>query len=167
MPSAARHAAPTQRTALRRVLGTVSLTERLLLAALAMVLLWVGLTSVGGTYAMWADEATVEGTALTTGTAELSARWASRTPESVWQNLLPGESASRELTLENTGAVPLEVTMSLDAEARGLELLPTHAPIVIEPDQSLPVTVELTATEGLRPGDEISVEILLEGTQIR
>lgn len=167
MPSAARHAAPTQRTALRRVLGTVSLTERLLLAALAMVLLWVGLTSVGGTYAMWADEATVEGTSLTTGTAELSARWASRAPESVWQNLLPGESASRELTLENSGAVPLEVTMSLDAEARGLELLPTHAPIVLEPDQSLPVTVELTATEDLRPGDEISVEILLEGTQIR
>lgn len=167
MPSAARHAAPTQRTALRRVLGTVSLTERLLLAALAMVLLWVGLTSVGGTYAMWADEATVEGTSLTTGTAELSARWASRAPESVWQNLLPGESASRELTLENSGAVPLEVTMSLDAQATGLELLPTHGPIVIEPDQSLPVTVELTATEDLRPGDEISVEILLEGTQIR
>lgn len=167
MPSAARHAAPTQRTALRRVLGTVSLTERLLLAALAMVLLWVGLTSVGGTYAMWADEATVEGTSLTTGTAELSARWASRAPESVWQNLLPGESASRELTLENSGAVPLEVTMSLDAQATGLELLPTHGPIAIEPDQSLPVTVELTATEDLRPGDEISVEILLEGTQIR
>lgn len=167
MPSAARHAAPTQRTALRRVLGTVSLTERLLLAALAMVLLWVGLTSVGGTYAMWADEATVEGTSFTTGTAELSARWASRAPELVWQNLLPGESASRELTLENSGAVPLEVTMSLDAQATGLELLPTHGPIVIEPDQSLPVTVELTATEDLRPGDEISVEILLEGTQIR
>lgn len=167
MPSAARHAAPTQRTGLRRVLGTISLTERLLLAAVATVLLWVGLSSVGGTYAMWADEATVEGTTITTGTAELSARWASRAPESVWQNLLPGESASRELTLENTGAVPLEVTMTLDAEARGLELLPVHAPIVIEPGQSLPLTVELSATEDLHPGDEITVEILLEGTQIR
>lgn len=167
MPRTARAAAPTPRTGLQRVLGTISLTERLLLTAVAAALLLVGLSSVGGTYAMWADEATVEGTTITTGTAELSARWASRAPESVWQNLLPGESASRELTLENTGAVPLEVTMTLDAEARGLALLPVHTPIVIEPGQSLPLTVELSATEDLHPGDEITVEILLEGTQIR
>ena len=167
MPRTARPAAPTPRTGLQRVLGTISLTERLLLTAVAAALLLVGLSSVGGTYAMWTDEATVEGTTLTTGTAELSARWADSTQESVWQNLLPGESAHRKLTLENTGAVPLEVTMTLHAEAPGLELLPAAAPIVIEPGQSLPLTVELTATENLRPGDAISVEILLEGIQIR
>lgn len=186
MPSAARHAAPTQRTALRRVLGTVSLTERLLLAALATVLLWVGLTSVGGTYAMWADEATVEGTALTTGTAELTAQWGD--DPSTWQNLLPGDAPWREITVKNTGDVPLALHAAALTVPEGLELRMTDGsetrspgpglsaalqpltesgtPLVVEPGQTVCIHAQLTATPELVPGHQHELTIELEGRQV-
>src|SRR5699024_306021 len=122
---------------------------------------------VGGTYARWADGASAEGATLTTGTAALGARWTDEGQDSVWQNLLPGESAVRELTLENTGAVPLEVTTTLADGAPSLEILAGGAPVRLEPGQHLTFPVELAATEHLHPGDEIAVEVLLEGRQIR
>lgn len=167
LPGARSHDAQTPRTGLRRVLGGISLAERLLLTAVAAVLLLAGLANVGSTYAMWVDEAPVDGTSLSTGTAALSAQWVAGEQESAWQNLLPGESAGREVTLENTGTVPLEVTMTLDAAAPGLELRAAPAPFVIEPGQHRSFAVELAATEDLHPGNEIALEVLFEGTQIR
>ena len=167
LSTARRHPAQTLRTGVRRALDGLSLAERLLLTAVATAFLLTGLSGVGGTYARWADGASAEGATLTTGTAALGARWTDEGQDSVWQNLLPGESAVRELTLENTGAVPLEVTMTLGTGPAGLALLPTGGPLVIEPGQVLTLPVELAATEHLHPGDEITVEVLLEGRQIR
>lgn len=168
MPSTARrHPAQTLRTGVRRALDGLSLAERLLLTAVATAFLLTGLSGVGGTYARWADGASAEGATLTTGTAALGARWTDEGQDSVWQNLLPGESAVRELTLENTGAVPLEVTTTLADGAPSLEILAGGAPVRLEPGQHLTFPVELAATEHLHPGDEIAVEVLLEGRQIR
>lgn len=164
--STRRHSAPMPRTGLRRLLGSITLAERLLFAGVAAVLLLVGLSNVNGTYAMWVDEASVEGTTLTTGTAALSAHWVDSEQESAWKNLLPGESSDREAILENTGTVPLEVTMSLDSSAPGFALA-SPTPLVIEPGRTATLTVDLTATEDLHPGDEIALEIHLEGTQTR
>src|SRR5699024_6824221 len=104
---------------------------------------------------------------LTTGTAALGARWTDEGHDSVWQNLLPGESAVPELTLENTGAVPLDQTTTLADGAPSPALLAGGAPVPLEPGQHLTFAVELAATEHLHPGDEITVEVLLEGRQIR
>src|SRR5699024_5746060 len=145
MPSTARrHPAQTLRTGVRRALDGLSLAERLLLTAVATAFLLTGLSGVGGTYARRGEG-----------------------QDGGWQNLRPGESAVRELTLENTGAGPLEVTTTRADGAPSLEILAGGAPVRLEPGQHLTFPVELAATEHLHPGDEITVEVLLEGRQIR
>lgn len=168
MLSATRHRdAHAPRTGRRRVLGSVSPAQRLLSAVIAAMLLLAGLSNIGGTYAMWTDEATVEGGTITTGTASLTAQWDADDSEPTWSNLLPGESADRRLTLENTGSVPMEVTATLQAAVPGIELVASSTPSMLEPGQELPLTVEIAATEDLHPGDEVHFTVQFDGRQIR
>jgi len=88
----------------------------------ATALLTVALSGVGGSYALWQDSATVDAGTLTTGTAELAARWASGHSDAAWSNLLPGEWAQQEFTLDNTGSASLELTVAASTGSEGFEV---------------------------------------------
>lgn len=188
-----RYGGSATRAGTRRAPGQRLLAERLLLAAIAVIVLVAGLSSMDGTYAMWRDQTDADAGTLTSGTASLAAAWSPDHDESRWQNLLPGESVQRELALTNTGDVPMEVSATVPEVTEGLEIRAlagtaveplsspalgaTELPLAVaeapgasallEAEESVHVTVEITATETLTPGDQVHFNLQFEGRQTR
>lgn len=99
-------------TATRVARRPARIGRNLLISLFAVLALWGVLANSGGTYAFWSTEATVDGGVISTGTAALSADWTEAQEEPLWQNLLPGETAGRSLTVTNTGDVPMALAAS-------------------------------------------------------
>lgn len=188
-----RHDEPATRAGAQGVF-TPRLTGRLLLTSIAVVLLFGGLSGVGGTYAMWRDQAEADAGTVSTGAASLTASWAADNGNAAWQNLLPGEAVKQNLTLKNTGDVPMELTATLATFGEGFEVrasagpcpdnpLPTAAlrtdaqPLasaqklttatVLNAGDTLDVCAEVTATDALAPGDHINFDLRFDGSQTR
>lgn len=167
--------------------------RNLLISLFAVLALWAVLANMGGTYAFWSTEVSVDGGAISTGTAGLSADWTAEQDEELWQNLLPGETAGRSLAVRNTGDVPMELAASstsatsgialhihegecgegstdstvLDGTVRSIPSLSDQAQsVTLDPGDVVTLCVSVAATETLLPSAEIDVVLALEGTQI-
>lgn len=157
------------------------LTRRALVAAVTAFVVVVSMLSMETAYALWQDQTTIDAGTISTGTAELTAQWSENDDPAVWQNLLPGDAAQRDVTVANTGDVPLALHAADQMEiagielhvAEGPELSATHqplskdgAPLVLEPGETVSFQVTLTATPKLVPGQQTELTIELEGRQV-
>src|SRR5690606_40432045 len=63
--------------------------------------------ATGGSYALWSDSAAIDGGTISAGSTGLTVEGRSEytIPSSSWSGLLPGDTASRQLRLANTGTV--------------------------------------------------------------
>lgn len=192
LPAPRHHIALAPRAGWWRALARRPLAERLLLATVATIMLMAGLSSVGGTYAMWRDSADLDAGTVTTGSASLTADWNSVSDAGPWQNLLPGEDAQQSLVLANTGDVPLELSATTPTTADGFEVRvmaeagegtrlstsalgaaaeplsatgATGAAVVLDTGEAVDVWVEVTATDALTPEESADFEIRFEGRQ--
>ncbi|WP_144276223.1 hypothetical protein [Demequina sp. NBRC 110053] len=78
-------------------------------------------------------------------------------PASVFQNMLPGDVASRQLVLHNTGVVPLRVSARLDAtRAWDVRLAAGTCPTTTLPGAALGTTSSTVVT-ALQPGATATV----------
>lgn len=169
----------------RRALGRLG---GLGVAALVLV---AALSGIGGTFAMWSDQQSVDAGQLTAGTAELEAHWLG--DSAAPGNLLPGQSATRKAELRNRGDVPLTLSISATAPTAGVTYRalagscaaagqapvvgPSASPltsatsggraVVLQPGESLTACIAVTATPDLTPGAQMTFTINIEGTQIR
>jgi predicted ribosomally synthesized peptide with SipW-like signal peptide len=176
-----RHRVGTPRRALTS-LGSLGIATFVLLAALS---------GVGGTYAIWSDQQTVDGGTLTSGTAELEAIWLGDAPAHA--NLLPGKSVPRDAQLHNRGDVPLALGISATTQSPGFEIraaagecaaegrasaigvdagpLTSSASgdeaMVLQADESVSVCITVATTPELLPGEQLNFTIDIEGTQVR
>lgn len=192
LPAPRHHIALAPRAGWWRALARRPLAERLLLATVATIMLMAGLSSVGGTYAMWRDSADLDAGTVTTGSASLTADWNSVSDAGPWHNLLPGEYTQQRLVLANTGDVPLELSATALTVADGFEVRvmaeagegtrlstsalgaaaeplsatgATGAAVVLDTGEAVDVWVEVTATDALSPGESVDFEIRFEGRQ--
>lgn len=156
---------PTRTVAPRR------LQDRIFLTVLGLVVVLAALSTAGGTFAYWIDDAPADAGSITTGTAAVEAAWTTSADAAVFQNLLPGETGRRTLTVRNTGDVPLALTATATGAAPGLE---SHVqgsagdtPVVLEAGAERTLTVEFRATTELTPGARSDLTITLDGKQIR
>lgn len=158
--------------------------------AVATLVLVAALSGVGGTYAMWSDQQTMDAGTLSAGTAELTADWVGGAPAS--DNLLPGDSVTRTAQLHNSGDVPLALSVSAPTVAPGFTVRAAvtceallHAPVlgasavpmgpaatgesavVIQPGDDLEACVAVTATSELVPSSQLTYTLEIEGTQVR
>lgn len=166
--------------------------RRLLLAALLALGLALLLADLGGTYAMFRDQATGDAGTVAIGTASLEASWNAGDDDAAAQNLLPGETAAQTLTVANSGDVPLELSTTASGLADGFEIraiaepcgtdrLPAPAAgstaqpltagesagtaVVLGAGESLEVCVETAATDDLQPGTAIDYALRIDGRQ--
>lgn len=184
-PRRGAHASPRSRGRVRRIIDTALLT---VVAALVVL---VALSGIGGTYAYWADQQTVPGAVLSSGTAALSITWTDKAPSA--PALLPGETARRGATLKNTGDVPLEITASIRKDIQGFAVSATARscqdraetaalstapsaltgsgtngrPVVLNPGDTVPLCVSTQATTTLKPGQTASFTLTLDGKQVQ
>ncbi|MGV9194745.1 hypothetical protein ACQ143_10430 [Microbacterium sp. MC2] len=180
-------AEPTRRRAFWRV-------RTLMLAALgAGILLFLALSRVGGSYALWQDSVPVDAGTITTGTAGLTAAWGSQHDDAMWRNLLPGESVRQTATLVNTGTAPLELYAGASTGSPGFEVrvvagncpgsaLPVAAigstprsittaatpdiGVVLAGEQSLAACVEVRATTAATPDQRVAFALQIDGVQV-
>jgi predicted ribosomally synthesized peptide with SipW-like signal peptide len=155
---------------------------------LATLVLLAALTGIGGTYAYWSDEQTVDGAELRTGTAELVAAW---TGGSSATTLLPGETTDRTAELRNTGDVPLEISAATADRTDGFTLRmtagacgaaadtlgttpvpvttdgPDGAALVVKQGEAASLCLTVGAADDLLPGQELSYVLILEGKQVQ
>jgi predicted ribosomally synthesized peptide with SipW-like signal peptide len=157
---------------------------------LATLVLLAALTGIGGTYAYWSAEQSVDGAELRTGTAELKAAWAG---ESSAMPLLPGETTERTVELRNTGDVPLEITATTadrtggftlrmtagpceavaDTDSLGVTPVPVKtdgpdgSPLVLKQGEAASLCLTVGAADDLLPGQELSYVLMLEGKQVQ
>jgi len=161
--------------------------SRGLLAAAAAVAgaMLVAVLASGGTYALWSDSAPLGAGTIRTGDAELSLS----TQNVSAQNLLPGEVHSEQLSIHNTGGVPLDVSASADAVSPHFAVrlqidpaqcapgAPLSAPeLTASPSAPVPVgsiaagatgvlCVQVTALAGVLPSETAAYAVSLVGTQ--
>ncbi|MFQ6484495.1 SipW-dependent-type signal peptide-containing protein [Brachybacterium epidermidis] len=156
-------------------------------AFLALMLLAV-LSGMGGSYALWSDQQSLEGGTVTTGTAALDAQWRDEGGTQM-ENLVPGQSGSRSAVLRNEGDTPLEISASAESsamrvgaiagactspsDAAGLDDDPVPLPspssggtLVLASQESAEVCVTFTAGPELTPGQTTTGTILFEGSQV-
>lgn len=166
----------------RRALG------RLGALGVAAFVLVAALSEMGGTYAMWSDQQSMDAGTLTAGTAELDARWRGDAPKG--GNLLPGKTVTREAQLHNVGDVPLALSAATTTAAVGFEVRAagtcdaarggpatgaTAIPllsgggeaVVLQPDQAITTCIAVTATPALVPGTRMTYTLDVEGRQVR
>lgn len=170
-----------------RRLGT-----HLRLSTAAALLVLLGLSGIGGTYAMWNEQADLAGPTIESGTSSLTVTWHGGIEQPRSSNLLPGESVRQRATVRNTGDAALSLAGLLPAPTPGLELRvvggaaqdPLTAPmlggtaqpistsatsgaaLILPPGGSADVTVEHRATGALAPGADVGFDIVIEGKQI-
>ena len=155
----------------RRIVG------RLLGAAIAALVLLASLSTMGGTYAFWSDETSLEAGTVTTGSASLEAALDTDQGELHAQNLLPGDEVPHQVTLRNSGDVPLavsvtatgtingvshELAIGLDAPAAGSALLGE-----LGVGESRIVDLTVIAPDALGPESAMDIALEFEGKQIR
>jgi len=176
------HATTPQRTARRGVLPRVRTLVMSTLGALGVLLL--ALSGVGGSYALWNDSASLDAGTINTGTADLTAAWANGHADSAWANLLPGESVRQPLTLTNTGAAPLELSVTI-AGVAGFELRTVSGDcpgtqlagaaangtarslgVTLDPGTTTTACIEVRATTAAAPGHTLAFSAQFDGTQV-
>lgn len=167
--------------------------ERLWLVAVAALVIGGALSSVEGTYAMWREQAEVSGPTLDSGSAQLKAAWHTDQEASPWHALLPGESERQQVTVTNTGDAPMSLSALVPVAPPGLEIravggetqqplttpvlhaegqripagLASGSALTLEPGRSAQMTVEVSATDALAPGDKVAFELVIDGEQTR
>jgi hypothetical protein len=155
------------------------IVERLLVAAIAALVLTAALSNMGGTYAYWSDESQLSAGTLETGSASLEATLL--VPEEPLHagNLLPGDAVPHEVTLENTGDVPLAVSVTATGTIAGiahpLEVGSGDTAASVVPaslmelgvGESRTVSLEVVAPTALGPDDQMDITLHFEGEQIR
>ncbi len=189
MPAApTTHGGPAARAARRPARPRRSLLHGLI----AVIVLWVALATAGGTYAFWTAEATVDAGTVSTGSAALEARWTAPEEARQLRNLLPGETATRSLTIANTGDVALALSAARSRPARGHDLTlseghcgngaavtsPLHdaaqtipsavgsgPDAIARPGTEIELCLHVTATTDLTPGTETALSVRIGGTQ--
>lgn len=159
---------------------------RNLLATSALILGAGVIGVVGGTstLALWSDSATVPGSSVSSGTAGLII---TGTPVAM-TDALPGDTLMQPFTVSNTGDVALDITAKLAATSTGFAMridlddsttcpaslsgaaLTTSAistsPIAqLPPGSSRMLCAEITALPAVTPGQTITFDLLLTGTQ--
>lgn len=155
---------------------------------IAALVLVAALSGVGGTYAMWSDQQTVDAGTLSAGTAALEATWSGAAPSA--GTMLPGESVTREAQLHNSGDVPLALSIAATTGTAGIEVrgavtcdaatratvvgasaVPLTAAggeaVVLPPGEGITACIAVTGTPELAPGAQFKYTIDLEGTQVR
>lgn len=164
------------------------LTRRALAAAVTALAVAIVMLSMESAFAMWHEQTSTDAGTVTTGTAELTAQWSADDDPCTWQNLLPGDAPRREITVTNTGDVPLALHAAAPTVPEGTELRTTDgsekgsaapalsdtfqpltengAPLVVEPGQTVNIRALLTATPELVPGQQGELNIELEGRQV-
>lgn len=155
------------------------IAERLLVAAIAALVLLGALSSMGGTYAYWSDETALNGT-LETGSASLEATLLGPEEPLHAENLLPGDTVPHQVALRNTGDVPLAVSVTASGTIAGAShpldvvaddtSIPTVGPVsLVElgPGESRTITLTVTAPDALGPDDTMDIALQFEGEQIR
>lgn len=164
------------------------LTRRALVAAATALVIAIVMLSMETAYAMWQDQADTDAGAIATGTAELTADWSGEVDSSSWQNLIPGDTEQRDITVKNGGDVPLALHAVLLSAPAGIELRmnggsedgpgpalsatlqplsESGAPLVLEPHETASIQVVLTATPELSSGQQqLKLMIELEGRQV-
>lgn|SRR5699024_353516 len=169
--------APHGGTATRAAQRHARTRRNLLLALVALGVMWAALATSGGTYAFWSTGQTLEGGSISTGTAGLEARWSTEDDASVWQNLLPGETAGRSLQVRNTGDVPLSLSLDGSVSTPGLEVAladetcaadaaPAGSTPIVEPGADATLCVLVTATADLAPGTDPTITLTIDGRQL-
>ena len=185
-PAAPRPAdAPHER---RRAGGARRALSSLGSLGIAALVLMAALSGVGGTYAMWSDQQTVDAGTLSAGTAALEATWNGAAPSA--DAMLPGDSATREAQLHNSGDVPLALSIAATADTAGFEVraggtceaatraavagasaVPLAAAeggaLVLQPGERITACIAVTATPALAPGAQVNLTLDIEGTQVR
>ncbi|WP_309068411.1 hypothetical protein [Microbacterium sp.] len=178
---------PTQPRRLRRVRARRAQRLRGFVGSAigAVALLFFTLSGVGGSYALWSDSETLGAGTVETGGASLVAQWSPSHSDNPWSNMLPGESVRQQLTLSNTGDVPLAVTTGVNT-VTGYELRvavggctaqlavqpvgATPAPLVTIPiddaKDDVTVCVEVRATSALTPGTSAAFTLTFDGAQV-
>lgn len=79
--------------------------------------------SVGGTYALWNDDASISGSEITSGVLDVSVTGSIDSTH--WSKLLPGEHHVQYVVVTNTGNVPLDLsalTAQTDGDVGSFEL---------------------------------------------
>lgn len=112
-----------------------------------------------GTYAWFADVATMEGKTFTSGTLEISlegADWLGRV-----DNMQPGDTATFRVTVRSTGSLPLDYTIeeSLEGDLAGGEK-PCYVS-GIRVDGALSRADSLSARDGDDAEDLVEIEITM------
>lgn len=143
----------------------------------AALVLVAALSGVGGTYALWSDQLTVDAGTLSSGTAELEASWNSEAPDS--SRLLPGDTVTRTAQLSNSGDVPLALSFSVSTGAAGFEVSvgagactdrpqsSDDAEIVLSAGESIDACIAMTATPELAPGQKTDYTLTIDGKQVQ
>lgn len=149
------HTAPARRSLMRRVH----------LAFVTIIVVAIAVLGMETAYALWQDQAGADAGAVTTGTSALTAEWSSENDTDSWQNLVPGDQAQRDVTITNTGDVPL--TLEASSASAEFDIQLSGSDLVLEPGQRAVVAIELTATDALVPTSEISLEVQFDGRQAR
>lgn len=147
-----------------------SLTRRALTAAVTAAVLAITMLGMETAYAVWHDRSGADAGTVSTGTAGLTAEWSTEADAADWQHLLPGDEVHREVTVTNTGEVPLALSAAASVFTASLQPAPdggvSGAEPVIGPGQTARMLIELTVTPELAPGQQVEVEVQLEGRQV-
>lgn len=74
----------------------------------------LGITALGGTYALWKDSSPMSAGTITSGslTLKVDGESALTLPSAGWHNMLPGDRITRQLTVSTAGAVSTTVTVA-------------------------------------------------------
>jgi predicted ribosomally synthesized peptide with SipW-like signal peptide len=136
----------------------------------------------GGTYALWNDNAVTNANTVTSGSLTLVS--AENFDDSLWQNLLVGESAQQSFTVTNTGTVAANLSGTAVAGSAGHEVrlargtcsLPiggtaaTVAPtalLSVSPGQTATVCVQVTLAAAATAGSQSPFTVTVTADQVQ
>lgn len=148
-------------------------------AGTATAVILLGLSGMGGTFAMWTDQQALDAGTITAGTASLTASPAAG-PSGALQDLLPGDLVAQQILLANTGDVPLAVSVTATGTIAGaahpLRVGPCGGASPAVGPRSLldlaasgtqDVCVAVVAPAALTPTAAMDVRLQFDGVQIR
>ena len=122
MTTAQHDSTRTSRT--RRRLALPSIKGILLSTAMIGTAAVLGISSAGGSFAIWNGSDTIAAGTITAGTLGITVNDAASYALSgtAWSALMPGDIASQQVSVKNTGTTPAALTVSTSAPSGAIEV---------------------------------------------
>lgn len=127
MPRAQHDNTRTSRTRHRLTMPTITLPSikgLLLSTAMVSVAAVLGISSAGGSFALWNGADTIAASTIKAGTLGITVNDVANYALSgtAWSALMPGDVASQQVSVKNTGTTPATLTVSTSAPSGAIEV---------------------------------------------